>query len=482
MAAIEKRGESSYRLTISCGYDKTGKKKFKKKTIDLSHLKANKQLAEAEKQFHLFQAEVEKGTYLDAGKMSFVDFIDKWLKDYAEPSLAPKTLFSYKEILYKRIIPSLGHIKLNKLQPTHLVEFYNNLREDGMRLDKRYRPKEDFINLLALHELVLDDLIMKAHISYRTIDNLKKRKNLSPIIATDICKALSIPIDTLFDSIGKPGGLSERTILYHHRIISSILTCAVQWQFILNNPATRLKPPKIEKKEVAHFDTAQTDYIFRLINEEPIKYKAMLYLCIYGGMRAGELNALEWADLNWEDNSLKINKASQYLPGQGTFTKSTKNQSSERVISLPDTVMSVLRAYKLWQNVNKAAMGDLWIDTERIFTRFNGEKIFPQTLGKWFSNFITTHNEHVMNDEKITPDQKKDYLLDTVTLHGLRHTSATLLISQNVDIATVSKRLGHASISTTLNIYTHALEKLDRTASDKLENLFINKESKEKQG
>jgi integrase len=144
--------------------------------------------------------------------------------------------------------------------------------------------------------------------------------------------------------------------------------------------------------------------------------------------------------------------------------------------------MSVLRAYKLWQNGNKADMGDLWIATDRIFTRFNGEKIFPQTLGKWFSKFIKTHNGHVMNDDKITPDQKKDFLLDTVTLHGLRHTSATLLISQNVDIATVSKRLGHASISTTLNIYTHALEKLDRTASDKLENLFAKKDGKEKQG
>ena len=138
----------------------------------------------------------------------------------------------------------------------------------------------------------------------------------------------------LFDAVGEPGGLSERTILYHHRIISSILTSAVQWQFILSNPAARVKPPKVEKKETLHLDVDQTEYIFRLVDQEPIKYRAALYLAIFGGMRAGELNALEWKDVDWDNSSIKISKASQYLPGRGTFTKDPKNQSSERVISL----------------------------------------------------------------------------------------------------------------------------------------------------
>ncbi|HEY5575356.1 MAG TPA: tyrosine-type recombinase/integrase [Clostridiaceae bacterium] len=128
-------------------------------------------------------------------------------------------------------------------------------------------------------------------------------------------------------------------------------------------------------------------------------------------------------------------------------------------------------------------MGELWVDADRIFTKFNGEEIFPQTIGKWFSKFIANHNKSVMKDVCIIPQQKKDFLLDKVSLHGLRHTSATLMIGQNVDIATVSKRLGHADISTTLNIYPHALKKLDTTDSDKLGDLFSKDTQKDrKQG
>lgn len=418
MSAIEKRGESSYRLTVSCGYDKKGKKIVKRKTIDLSHLKPNKQQEEAHKQWILFKDEIEKGTFLDSGKITFEDFIEKWLKDYAEPELAPKTLFRYKELLNTRIIPALGHIKLNKLQPTHLAEFYNNLREDGIRND------------------------------------------------------------------GKPGGLSERTILHHHRLISSILTCAVQWQFILNNPASRLKAPKVEKKEAKHFDIEQTEYIFELLEDEPIKYKTMIYLAIYGGMRMGELAALEWDDINFENGLLNINKSLQHLPGKGTFIKPPKNETSNRIISLSKTVINLLLEYKVWQNGEKTKLDDLWdYNYNNIFTGPNGKPIFPASISLWFHDFIKRHNNKIMCDNTITKKEKTKYLLPEVNFHGLRHTNATILINQGLDVTTVSKRLGHARTSTTTDIYSHSLQKADNEAANKLENLFHTRHiENEKQG
>lgn len=482
MAAIEKRGENSYRLTVSCGYDKEGKQIVKRKTINLNHIKPNKQQEEAEKQFILFKDEVEKGLFLDSGKITFEDFINKWLKDYAEHELAPKTLFSYKDILKSRIIPALGHIKLNKLQPTHLNEFYNNLRESGIRLDKKYTPTKDYDNIISNSGITIKDLAAKAKIQYRTIKNIKPGNNVTAATANKICEVLKVNIDTMFDEVEKAGALSERTILYHHRIISSILTSAVQWQFILNDPALRVKPPKVERKEARHFELDQVEYILQLIDDEPIKYKAMVYLCLFGGMRAGELNGLEWSDLDFDNEVLRIRQASQYLPGQGIFTKSTKNESSERLISLPDTVIAVLRQYKLWQNGVKADLDNLWVDSDRIFTKRNGEPIFPQTLGKWFSKFIKKHNDTIMKDNNIPDKDKEKYLLDTVNFHGLRHTSASLLIGEGMDVAAVSKRLGHAEPSTTLKIYTHALQRADREAANKLENLFNKKEENKKQG
>jgi integrase len=415
MAAIEKRGENSYRLTVSCGYDKLGKQIMKRKSINLSHIKPGKQLEEAHKQWILFKDEVEKGIYLDAGKVSFENFIDKWLKDYAEPELAPKTLFRYKELLTSRIIPSLGHIKLNKLQPTDLIEFYNNLREDGIRTD------------------------------------------------------------------GKSGGLSERTILHHHRLISSILNCAVQWQFILNNPAVRVKAPKVEKKEARHFDIEQTEYILALLENQPIKYKTAIYLDIYGGMRLGELAGLKWSDIDFDNMLIKIHKSLQHIPGYGTFEKSPKNESSNRIISLPKTVMNLLKEYKIWQNGQKTNFENLWHNEyNNIFTTRDGKPIYPGTISKWFQNFIRKHNSQVMDDKSISEEDKIKYLLDNVNFHGLRHTSATILINQGIDVTTVSKRLGHARTSTTTDIYSHSLQKADRSAANKLENLFNNNIPKSK--
>lgn len=414
MSAIEKRGENSYRLTVSCGYDKEGKKIRKCKTIDLSRLSPKKQLAEAERQFILFQEEVKKGLYVSSDKITFSEFIDKWLTDYANVNLQPKTLLEYKNLL-NRINTALGHIKLTQLQPTHLTEFYNNLRENGIRQD------------------------------------------------------------------GKPGGLSEKTILHHHRLISSILTAALQWGFILNNPALRVKAPKVAKKEARHFNVEETEYILQLLEDEPLKYRVMITLSIYGGMRQGELTALTWDDIDFENCIIKINKSLQHLPGQDTFIKGTKTETS-RVISVPKSVKSLLREYKLWQNGEKQKLGDLWHDSNALFTAIDGKPVFPSTISKWFLKFIRRHNECIMKDESISKEDKEKYLLPEVNFHGLRHTSATLLINQNVDVSTVSKRLGHARTSTTMDIYSHSLQKADITAADKLEDLFSKKSRNNKQG
>jgi len=415
MAYIEKRSENSYRIVVSAGYDGQRKQDKKTKTIKLDPKLTEKQKEkELERQAILFEEEVERGTYLDADKLTFEQFIDKWLTDYAEPNLAPKTLYRYKELIDTRIRPALGHLKLSKLQPTHLTSFYNNLREDGIRSD------------------------------------------------------------------GKAGGLSERTILHHHRLISAMLTAAVQWQLILINPAERVKPPSPEKKEAKHFNEAQTDYILQLMEAEPLKYRTMINLAVYGGMRLGELAGLEWNDVDMENNLIRIQQAGQYIPTEGVYTKSPKNESSKRIISLPATVISVLRQYKLWQNGQKAKLGDnLWVDSGRIFTKWSGEPMFPDTPSKWFHKFIKRHNAKIMNDERISKEDKPKYLLPEVNFHGLRHTNATLLIGQGVDVTTVSSRLGHARTSTTTDIYAHALKKPDIEAANKLENMFKKKNNSE---
>lgn len=477
MASLEKRSENSYRITVSVGYDGNGKQIKRQKTIKLDpKLKEKQKEKELERQAFLFQEEVDRGTYLDADKLTFGQFIEKWLKDYAEPNLAPKTLYRYKELLDTRIIPALGHIKLSKLQPTHLTAFYNNLREAGIRIDSKYIAKPELQNLINDRGLSHIDTAQASGISDRTFSGMISGMSVSHKTAQAVAKALEVKLDSIFKMNGVPGGLSERTILHHHRLISSILTAAVQWQLILISPADRVKPPAPEKSKAEHFDEIQTDYILQLMESEPIKYQAMINLAIFGGMRLGELSGLDWDDIDMDNNLLRIQQAEQYLPTKGKYTKSPKNESSKRVISLPDTAISIMRKYKLWQNGQKAKLGDLWVDNSHIFTAWNGEPMFPDTPSKWFHKFIAKHNNKIMNDDRIPKEEKAKQLLPEVNFHGLRHTNATLLIGQGVDVTTVSSRLGHARTSTTTDIYSHALKKPDIEAANKLENLFKKKD------
>ena len=124
MATITKRG-NSYRITVSCGYDLNGKQLRRTMTWappeGMTKRQAEKEL---DRQAVLFEEKCRTGQVLD-GNIKFADFAEKWFKDYAEKQLRPTTLRSYRQIV-ARINAAIGHIRLDKLQPAHIISFYNN--------------------------------------------------------------------------------------------------------------------------------------------------------------------------------------------------------------------------------------------------------------------------------------------------------------------------------------------------------------------
>ncbi len=177
-------------------------------------------------------------------------------------------------------------------------------------------------------------------------------------------------------------------------------------------------------------------------------------MLIYTGMRIGELNGLEWKDIDFDNEMIVIERTSQYVSGMGIITKDPKNKTSARVSKYPSMLFKLLKEYRAWQNKERLKMGDRWIDTDRLFTKYNGEAISPSTLWKWFTQFLEGAG------------------LSHITIHSLRHTNATLLISGGVDVRTVSKRLGHSQTSTTMNIYAHAIASADEKAADTLQDIL----------
>ena len=244
---------------------------------------------------------------------------------------------------------------------------------------------------------------------------------------------------------GKPGGYSTRVIKYQHSIISSILQAAVHWQIINDNVARRVQPPKGDDKPKGdnYLDELDTGMLLKyILKTEPLEYQAMAMVTVYSGLRKGEVLGLRWEDISFEDNTIWVNKAFARA-NKKEFIKSTKNKSSKRIVALPETVMQLLKKLK---------------------AESEGPRVFPfcySTPTHWFKRVKSRFNEE--HDEKLPED---------LTFHGLRHTSASLLIAQGTDLRSVASRLGHSDMTTTARTYAHAIKSRDVAAADALEKII----------
>lgn len=252
--------------------------------------------------------------------------------------------------------------------------------------------------------------------------------------------------------------LSGKTILEHHRLLRAMLHKAVYWQLIVANPAERVQPPKARKPKRRSYDDEQTKILLEnleLLPSEDTKYKVAIILTVFTGVRLGELMGLEWQDVDFKNGIISINRSSQYLADMGVFTKVPKTESSIREIAIPEFIISLLEEYKLWYEEQKSIYGELWMNSDRLFVQADGKPMHPSTISKWFVKYVGQIGLPVIN------------------FHGLRHTNASLLVAQNIDIAVISARLGHAQISTTLDFYVHPLLSHNRKAGYALENLLL---------
>ena len=390
--SIEKRGKNSYRLIVCHGFNLDGKPIRHTKTVHGTKAQAKIKLAK-------FVAEVEQGTVIEGKSITFKEFTEIWQRDYGSKELAPSTYRRYLGMLESRILPYLGHFKLDKIKPTDIMKFYDMLDKDTQ---------------------------------IRRIKSNNGNRTLKP--------------------------LSQKTILEHHRLIRAMLHKAVYWQLLFNNPCERVQPPRSRKPKRRYYDDEQCKVLLSNLNElstENIKYKVAITLTVFTGVRLGELMGLEWSDIDFTNGIVSINKSSQYLADKGVFTKTPKTESSIRDVAIPDFVVSLLEEYRLWYEMQKSIYGELWTNSDRLFVQSDGEPMHPSTISKWFVKFV------------------KEIGLPVINFHGLRHTNATLLISQNIDVAVVAARLGHAQITTTFNFYVHPIISHNKSAGNVLQNLLI---------
>ena len=151
--------------------------------------------------------------------------------------------------------------------------------------------------------------------------------------------------------------MAPKTIKHYHTFISSVLDRAVKWGLIPDNPCRRLDAPRVPPREIQCMDDEQAVRFLECLEEEPLETRLMFTLLLMTGIRRGELLGLEWKDIDFDSGTIMIRRTSQYTPGRGIYTESTKTAGSVRKLCVAAEVVELLRAYRSEQNEYRLALG-----------------------------------------------------------------------------------------------------------------------------
>lgn len=254
------------------------------------------------------------------------------------------------------------------------------------------------------------------------------------------------------EKTGKP--LAPKTIRHNLSFISDVFSYAVKMDLLSDNPCRKVTIPKGEVKEKPIYSQEEMALLLTRINGEPTKYRAFFFLIAYSGFRRGEMLGLEWKDVDFEHNVITVKRTSNYTAGRGTYTDTTKTKRSQRVLKISPYIMDILKELKAEQDEEALRLGDKWVETDRLFVKWNGEPMNNQTPYGWLKEFCEKNE------------------LPFYGIHSFRHFAASALISAGLDVTTVSGALGHCNSGTTLNVYSHMFQNAQARVAEAMDGAF----------
>ena len=284
----------------------------------------------------------------------------------------------------------------------------------------------------------------ETHVSLRTLEGYRGilDRHIIPAIGhIRLDKLTSRHIDS-FESDSLRRGLSEQTVLHHHRLIFQALRWGVRMGTLARNVVEAVEPPRPKQYQAR---TLGWEEVYKFLQAaQPSGYYALFLIAILTGIRRSELLALRWRDLDMEAGTLAVSRGVVRL-GTGEMVIGPPKSGKARMLHLPGEAMSCFKRMQEQVDDNTPQRDSL------IFCRGDGTPLRPGTVSKAFSQLT------------------KKAGLQGIRLHDLRHTHASLLLGEGVHLKVVSERLGHSGIAITADLYSHVMPGLQREAAMQLD-------------
>jgi integrase len=422
MATARRRGKTdSFLVTSYQGYTDDGRQVKRTTTFRAppgSSPAKQQKLADAFT--HEWEMKIRGAVCLNENQ-KFSQLFDWYFTQIAPNTVKQTTLQCNKVNLEKHVMPALGHLKIKDITPQALDLLFQELHANG-NISEHFRLKVG----------VLDDTITQKWLSQQTgiapstIANAVHR-GCRRVTAERIAAALERSVKDIFDDVSPKQGLSGTTVHKCKIDLSAIFTAATRKGLISRNPCLLATTPPKDTPKAAYLTEQQA---LALLNacalQNDRQFEMLVTLLLATGLRVGEATALHWDGVNFQTGVLHVGYTLANI--NGAFVRQPpKTTSSDRFIKLPDFALQLLREHKLRQGG-----GDI------VFTNAHGGYLHRNQLSAKLKKVLATAG-----------------LPSDVHIHTLRHTNASLLINANISAKVVADALGHATVKTTDDVYSH---------------------------
>lgn len=325
-------------------------------------------------------------------------------------------------------------------------------------LEKGYYVKNDKISIAEWVQTWLEVYIIP-NVSPTTLSRYQGmiKRYINPVIGhMQVQKLNTLAVQSWVNGLkispvsGKE--MSAATIKHVYHVLKGAMDKAVLAGIIYRSPCSGIMLPKGQKKEAVIYDEQQIKDLIKAAKGTDMELVIDLELCL--GLRRGELLGLQWCDIDWEKNQIRIVRNRVVVDGKAVV-KEPKTATSIRTLDAPDRLMKKLRAHRGKCIENRMRMGRNYTVTDYIIVHHDGKPVYPEYLSQLFTKLQEMAG------------------LPKCRFHDLRHLCASIMVLQGVNMKVAQEHLGHKDFSTTMNIYSHVLPSSAKDAAEKIGQLVF---------